>query len=419
LIIGALTFAQNRSISSENPNPRNFQFLYSEINALPDINNNWIYYYTFRIPYNHLVFVKNDKVYNASFSLVVEVTDTVGNFIDRQIKDDNIRVNSYEATGSDLLFYQGILTFRLPKKNYNFLPLITDINSRDELKLKKIEILTGTEKYQNLLPPIVVNSIKKNCDNQKMSILTNYNGFIPFNSNSYDIIFPSIDTSLHKIKTIIINNEDTLFNNYLSESSLGNINIQTCDSQIVLGKLGEISPVGYFIIKGLSSMFSEGNLIFLFFNDDSKKPFVTQNRQCVWFDKPLSLMNPEFAIKILKYMTSEDSISKMLSVKEKNYTKELFKFWGKFDPTSSTKYNEVMNEYYKRVDFATSTYSSISTKKGFDTDRGKVYIQFGIPKKVERSSDSDGKIVETWYYDQKKIFVFVDKQGTGDFSLKN
>ena len=109
----------------------------------------------------------------------------------------------------------------------------------------------------------------------------------------------------------------------------------------------------------------------------------------------------------------------MLSVKEKNYYQELFKFWKKFDPTPSTKYNEVMSEYYKRVDFTTKNFTSISNKKGFDTDRGKIYIQLGKPKRIERSSNSEGKVVETWYYDRQKRFTFVDKQGTGEFPLQN
>jgi GWxTD domain-containing protein len=69
------------------------------------------------------------------------------------------------------------------------------------------------------------------------------------------------------------------------------------------------------------------------------------------------------------------------------------------------------------VDYTSKNFSSISNKKGFDTDRGKIYIQYGKPKKIERSSDTEGKIVESWYYDRQKKFIFIDKQGTGEFSL--
>ncbi|MDR3666300.1 MAG: GWxTD domain-containing protein [Ignavibacteriaceae bacterium] len=418
IIFTALAYSQNHSNSSGHNEFPGFKFLYAEINSFPLANNNWEYYYTFRIPYDHLVFVKDDNYYIAGFSLAVEVTDSLGNSIDRQIQDGNIRVSDYKETDSDILFYQGMLTFNLPEGNYNFLPIITDMNSRDEVKLKKIINSTLIEKYKFLLPPIIVNSKKVQCGNQEMSVLTNYDGFIPFSNNSYDIIIPSKDTSFTNLKAIIMDDMDTVFNGPLTQSSVFNLSYQVCDSQIVIGSSGKIVPTRNFILKDLCNKLYEGGLKFLFFKDGESKPFVSQNGICFWIDKPSSLMDPEFAIKMLKYMTTDDEISKILDVKEKNYTRELFKFWKKYDPTPATQYNEVMTEYYKRVDYAAVNYSALSKKQGYDTDRGKIYILFGKPKKIERYSNSDGKIVETWYYDQQKKFIFVDKQGTGEFSLQ-
>jgi GWxTD domain-containing protein len=366
-----------------------------------------------------LVFVKDDNSYNAGFTLAVEITDSLGNFVDRQIKEDKIKVKNYQETDSYILSYQGFLTFHLPKGNYSFLPIITDNNSRDELKLKKITYSAITNNYNFLLPPLVINSKKSTCGNQEKFVLTNYEGFVPFSKNSYDLLIPVIDTSITNLRTVVINNEDTVFNGPLTQSSVFSLNYQVCDSQIVTGQSGEADPTRNFILKDLCNRLIEGNLTFLFFRGDEQKPFVTHNGKCLWFDKPFSLMNPEFAIKILKYMTTEDEINKILDVKEKNYLKELYKFWKKYDPTPSTQFNEVMSEYYKRVDYSSDNYSALSNKKGFDTDRGRIYIMFGKPKRIERGSNSDGKIVETWYYDQKKKFIFVDKQGTGEFSLQN
>jgi GWxTD domain-containing protein len=417
LIITTFAFPQNYQNSIDRPESQNFKYLYSEMDVFPSSNDTWIFNYTFRIPYNHLVFVKDDNSYDAGFTLAVEVTDSLGNFVDRQIKEDKIKVNYYQETDSYLLSYQGFLTFHLPKGNYTFLPLITDINSRDELKLKKLTFSTLTDNYKYLLPPLVLNSKKSTCGNQEKFVLTNYEGFIPFSKNNYDLLVPAVDTSISNLRAVIINNEDTLFNGPLTQSSVFSLNYQQCDSQIVIGRSGKAVPVRNFILKDLCSRFIEGNLSFLFFRGDEQKPFVTHLGKCAWFDKPFSFMNPEFAIRILKYMTTKDEINKILDVKEKYYPKELYKFWKKYDPTPSTQYNEVMTEYYKRVDYASGNYSALSNKKGFDTDRGKVYIMFGKPKKIERGSNNDGKIVETWYYDQKK-FIFVDQQGTGEFSLQ-
>ena len=418
IAIIALAYSQNHPNSSDSPDSREFKILYSEINVFPAMNNNWVYYFTFRIPYNHLVFVKDENGYNAGFSLGVEVTDSLGNFVDRQIKEDKIQVNYYEDTDSDLLFYQGLLTFHFPQGNYNFLPIFTDVNSKDEFNPKKKENFNFLDKYKNLLPPLVVNSQKGKCNNQEISVLTNYDGFVPFAPQNYNIIFPAVDTSLVNLKAIVINNEDTLFNSYLKESDVYKMNFQVCDSQIVISQQGDIVPTRNFIIRNLSTQFSEGNLTFLLFKNNDQKPYAYYYMQCLWFDKPFALMNPEFAIKILKYMNGDDDISKILSVKEKNYYKELCKYWKKYDPTPSTQYNEIMNEYYKRVDYSSKNFSSINNKKGFDTDRGKIYIQFGKPKRIERSSNNEGKVVESWYYDRQKKFIFIDKQGTGEFSLQ-
>jgi GWxTD domain-containing protein len=420
IIITAFSFPQNHfNRPPDLQDSPKMHFFFSEINVLPSQNDTWVYNYSFRIPYNHLVFVKDDDVYKAGFSLVIEVTDTLGNFVDRQIKGDKIEVSSYEDTDSDILFYQALITFRLRKGNYSFLPLITDVNSRDELKLQKQHVLGTTDKYKNLLPPVVVNSKTIKCGNHEFPVLSNYEAFVPFNNNSYDLIIPSVDSSITNLKSVIICDEDTVFNGPVTEYNLSGLNFQVCDSQIVINSKGDVIPTKNYMIRNLSPRFSEGNLVFNFFKDGEIKPFVTHYRQCIWFDKPLSLMNPEFAIRMLKYTATDDDISKLLDVKEKFYKKELYKYWKKYDPTPSTQYNEVMSEYYKRVDYTSKHFTSISNKKGFDTDRGKIYIRFGKPKKIERSSNDEGKIVETWFYDKGKKFIFIDKQGTGEFPLQN
>jgi GWxTD domain-containing protein len=418
IIFTTLTLSQNYSNPTDQTDSPNSRYLFSEVNLFPAANDTWVFNYSFRIPYNHLVFVKDDNSYDAGFTLAVEITDSLGNFVDRQIKEDKIKAINYRETDSDVLSYQGFLSFHLPKGNYTFLPLITDINSRSELKLKKIIISTLTDKYKYLLPPQVLNSKKSICGGEEKSVLTNYDGFVPFSKNNFDLIIPAVDTTLKNIKSIITNNDDTVFNDRLTQSSVFCMNYQKCDSQIVIGAAGDAAPTRNYVLKELCNLLNEGSLTFQFFRDDEQKPFVTLYGRCIWFDKPFSLMNPEFAIRMLKYTTSEDDISKLLGAKEKDYLKVLYKFWKKYDPTPSSQYNEVMTEYYKRIDYAAENYSALSNKKGFDTDRGKVYIMFGKPKKIERASNNDGKIVETWYYDKQKKYIFVDKQGTGEFSLQ-
>ena len=121
---------------------------------------------------------------------------------------------------------------------------------------------------------------------------------------------------------------------------------------------------------------------------------------------------------MLQYIENENIFDKMLDADEDDYKDELNEYWKKYDPTPNTKYNELMEEYYSRIDYAASKFRNLTKRNGISTDRGKVYIKYGQPDKIERSSDEYGYVVETWIYgNNKQKFVFVDKDGTGNFIL--
>jgi hypothetical protein len=70
------------------------------------------------------------------------------------------------------------------------------------------------------------------------------------------------------------------------------------------------------------------------------------------------------------------------------------------------------------VDYAAINFRTLANKTGAETDRGKTFIKYGKPSKTDRNSNTKGKIIETWYYDNIGVnFSFVDYAGTGDFTL--
>lgn len=100
--------------------------------------------------------------------------------------------------------------------------------------------------------------------------------------------------------------------------------------------------------------------------------------------------------------------------------KFLYDFWKKRDLNPTTPENEFKIEYMRRVEFANDNFSG-SFKKGFSTDRGRVYIVYGPPDDIERYPSSyDAEPYEIWNYNSLQngvIFIFIDRTGQGDYRL--
>ena len=122
----------------------------------------------------------------------------------------------------------------------------------------------------------------------------------------------------------------------------------------------------------------------------------------------------------MKYLFSKEEIT-MLKSKNKFEREKLFnEIWKKYDPTPDSEYNELMEEYFKRIDYTNEHFSG--WQPGWETDRGMIYILFGAPDQINRynSSNSMNKTRQIWYYQNiAKEFSFIDQNGFGDYRLEN
>ena len=154
------------------------------------------------------------------------------------------------------------------------------------------------------------------------------------------------------------------------------------------------------------------------------------------------LMTKEEAAK-WKTITSDDDAKAFVAL-----------FWARRDPTPETPRNEYREEFERRVAAADKNFQA-DKKRGAITDRGKVLILFGQPKKIERtggqrqsampgmsgmsgSTDTSGPdpfagggedtAGQIWTYEgdeARELFGqaraplrFVDRQGKSDFTLE-
>jgi GWxTD domain-containing protein len=145
--------------------------------------------------------------------------------------------------------------------------------------------------------------------------------------------------------------------------------------------------------------------------------------------KPKDL--PEFYYKWLEeevvYIISpleRDVFLKLQSDRERDLFIEAF--WKHRDMNPATEENEYKKEHYRRINHANHFYGRVTTRPGWKTDRGRVYIILGEPNDIQRfEGQSQTYASEVWFYQNQSDkglppgfnVVFYQQRGIGDYLL--
>jgi len=395
---------------------RNFLQLKATVQLIPKSETEISVSFLYRIPYNLLIFEKEWDSFNASVRVLVEVIKD-DELVERNFEDKKITVSDFDITQSKSVAIEGIINFEIEAFDYTVKGVVTDLNSQKELRLSPVE-LDGTSYLESgIFTPIVINFAESNCNGTNLPLVVNQGGSIPFSSQDYQLIIPIADTTVDHISVELRNNDEEPTTKELTEAYITKISVIECNDKLFVGQGNNVLITKNFILRDFSKYLHEGVLIAnVKLNGDGEEQEF--HIRVAWLNKPISLQQPEFAIEMLKFIEGDEKVSSMLDEDEDEYQKLLYEYWKQFDPTPGTEYNELMEEYYSRIDYAALEFRGISKNNGISTDRGKIYIKHGKPDNIERTSNSQGYVVETWTY--KKLnqkYIFVDKQGTGNFIL--
>ncbi len=145
----------------------------------------------------------------------------------------------------------------------------------------------------------------------------------------------------------------------------------------------------------------------------------TNDVELVWQGMPLSLEDPTDAIEPLGVIAPPETVQAMSSGSKQDMTRKLYAYWKTLDPTPGTAYNERMATFYQRVDYADFNFANGRMLNGAMTDRGKVYLLYGPPTKVERSFLPGEAPTETWTYNNNvgRTFCFEARNSPGNYEL--
>lgn len=412
-------------VYSQHREPRTLKFdfqnsnYFSNFYSIPITDSTIKVFYFYKIPFTNLIFEKNNDHYLGSIQVALEIGDSSLNYFERQFKNHSISVEDFAETTNPDAFINGMISFSIGNKNWNIISAYTDLISQKEIYKKEQPLLALKKSDEDYPNPIIISKFKKLCNDDSVGTLINYGNYIPFEFNSYDILIPVRDPNLESIYLKLVNDRDTIFVGKLWRENIAYLNFSECEREIILMNDKESGVYSIFSLYDLTPKLKEGQLEFVVSKNSDFTDKKISKMVIKWIKKPNSLRDAENAIKLLRFIINEDSVKALLRASD-DYTNTLYSYWSKWDPTPDTKYNELMSEYYERVDYAASNFSTITGLNGIETDRAKIYIRLGKPSSIERGSNEDGKVFESWIYrNPERKFIFIDTKGTGEFTMQN
>lgn len=140
-----------------------------------------------------------------------------------------------------------------------------------------------------------------------------------------------------------------------------------------------------------------------------------------WRDMPIALRDAETAIRMLSYIEEPERIREMLRGSRQSQARAIVEYWEERDPSPGTPFNELMAEYYRRIDHAALEFRTGGgpIPNGLRTDQAQVYIVHGPPTDVERTFPPSGGVEETWTYEDGRRFVFWATSSLEPLALQN
>ncbi|MBI3193872.1 MAG: GWxTD domain-containing protein [Ignavibacteriae bacterium] len=363
-----------------------------------------------QVPHEMLSFVKSDNLFRSRYEVTIDVLDKEGNLVNEKLWTEELSTEDYKESVSPTTGKTSQKTFYLKPASYEFVVQIRDVETRKLNQVKRAIKVRDFSENLTLSDVMVVKQL--NQEGEKTVVIPNIAAtigsapeMIPFffevRSKTLPLEAKFILTLSSKIGVVV--RTDTL-KKLLTKSK------QSCFMNISSNAL-------------LAGEYTLDVKAYVPDSSDSSKmkemSSVSRSLRVRIQGLPVSVNDIDHAIDQLQYVAEKEVIEEMKAAVAERKRDLFIEFWKKRDPTKETEVNELMLEYYQRVEFANKNFSHY--QEGWKTDRGNVYIVFGEPNNIERHPfDIDSKPYEIWtYFEMNREFVFVDETGFGDYRLRN
>ncbi|MCX6143007.1 MAG: GWxTD domain-containing protein [Ignavibacteriales bacterium] len=387
----------------------------------------------YRISQNYFIFVRNESTapkaeYIARGELAVELLNDRKISAAREIRQLPISRTSLPKEGDHPPSIQGIISFSVPPGNYT---VVFDLDDRESgrsfmEKTKKIKVPDSKQSGVQVSDVMLV---------QSPATATAPSVFVPTNRDASSLLGEGGGVVTEILRPVGM---DTLVVHWKLHGMLDGSGARTqhfADSTYSsLNGLLSVMPQQEGISYDLKPAGESWKTIFIPLPLQKLEPGVftleidyrcglmkkqQQNQFHVsWPARPFSLLDQDLAVDALRHIAKESEIDVLLSGGATRRAEAFSRFWRERSKDTTTAYNEVMAEFYYRVDDALRRFSTARENDGYKTDRGRIYILYGPPQKSERSLQPNSAPTEIWTYDRlHRRFIFIDAGKNGNYVL--
>ncbi|MBF88446.1 MAG: hypothetical protein CMG75_02105 [Candidatus Marinimicrobia bacterium] len=351
-----------------------------------------------RVPYDAIQFVKKGDSFVSNYEVGITILDDKNNQLKQQIRTFEATTFEFNSTVSNREGDLSVQSFILSPNKYVCVVEVTDKDTRktgtrkinidlrkmgkntsiSDLLLLDPKIRANTHPYG--LPIIPARTIEKD------SILNVYYELkVPMGTKNYYVRLLSVEDKILFQDTLEIQGDNTLIKKILTQDISG-ISASRFKLEISLDSdIGRISSE--IIVRNL------------------------------WIGLTAFVNNIDEAINQLRYIAYSDEVKKLEKSKPDKKEENFMEFWSKRDPTPETQKNELMDEYYRRIQYTNEKFGT--WQAGWKTAMGMIFILFGPPDDIEVNMYArDGRNYQRWtYFKINRSFTFVDYNGFGEYEF--
>jgi len=361
-----------------------------------------------QIPHEEIRFMKEGDSYIGRYEVTLTILTGSKQLVHEQTWSVDVPVGDFAQTTGNRLYS---LTHRMADVdpgNYQLNVVFKDQESRKSSQVHKSLLVTDFSKDSLSLSDIMLVS-RLSVSGERKTIVPNITGSINPRSEGFFLFFelycmPRLD-SVDLLYKIYDSKKNEIFRRSQRDVIIGS------KTQVFMKVDSASIPMGTYFLTA-EAVAQNG------ISGSSYRATTSRTLNVRSPDLPAAILDIDKAIDQLIYIARGSELQYIRdAATQEEKRKRFMEYWAKRDPDPSTQRNELMEEYYGRVQYANQNFGHYL--EGWRTDMGMVFIRFGTPENIERHPmEMDSKPYEIWYYYQlSRQFIFVDESGFGDYRL--